>query len=74
MYAQNNHVKAYYKAYKEYLIAKDNFPFVNFRYVVAPSVALPDASFPLLFKQSDLQASLAQGLTDAENCVKLGPV
>lgn len=49
-YQRQQALKGYERAFKEYTEAYDLFPYVDWRYFIYPSKALPDAKFPFFFK------------------------
>jgi len=42
---------------------------VNYRYIVAPEIALPDAQFPFFFNYNDTMLMINQGNNDALACI-----
>ena len=50
--------------------AKYSHPNVNYRHVIAPSVALPSTWIPLSLNATDVQSIIDQGFTDGNQAIK----
>lgn len=52
--------------------AKFTHPNVNYRYVVAPTVALPSAYIPMSLNVTDVNAIYEQGIQDGQHVIQKG--
>lgn len=52
--------------------AKENFPQVQFRYVIQPSSALPNSDMPVSFDRDEIVNMMTLGMADAGAAVDLG--
>lgn len=63
---------AYHSAVTGLVQAKEDFPNVHWRYLVQPSVALPDSLEPISFNHNDIEKMIQQGEIDGEKSIKKG--
>lgn len=65
-------INSYQSALDDLLHAKVDFPNLNFRYVIIPTVKLPSGEIPLGFDKAQLQEMIDIGMQDAEDRIKAG--
>lgn len=66
-------IMAYYNSISLLTEAEQEFPNINFRYVVAPSQELPTATLPLGFKHDEILQMIAIGQKDGLAAIQKGP-
>jgi hypothetical protein len=66
-------IYGYDHAMRDIEYAREAFPKVDFRYVIAPTVKLPSGKIPLDFSPLQIEAMIKYGYEDAKNVIKLGP-
>lgn len=65
-------VSSFYSSMEGILRAKFAYQGVNFRYVVAPTDAIPSSIYPLNLSKNQVNSAFALGLQDAENTIAAG--
>ena len=66
-------IYGYDNAMRDFDYIKTVFPKVHFRYVVAPTKALPSGSIPLTFSPNEIEVMIGFGQDDAKEVVQKGP-
>ena len=51
------------------LHAREDYPYINFRYIIMPSSPLPSGEIPLGFEPAQIEEMISQGMTDAQTAV-----
>jgi hypothetical protein len=51
VYQAKRAVSLYEGSFRQYLLARELYPNIDWRYVIYPSKPLPDANFPILFNE-----------------------
>jgi hypothetical protein len=54
------------------LHAKDDYPYIDFRYVIMPSSPLPSGEIPLGFNPAQIEEMISMGVSDAQNVINNG--
>jgi len=65
-------VSSFYSSMDGLLRAKFAYQGVNFRYVIAPTDAIPSSIFPLSLSKSQVNAAFALGAQDAQDVINAG--
>jgi predicted acylesterase/phospholipase RssA len=65
-------IQSYDSSMSSFDYMKQVFPNVKFRYVVAPTKALPSGNTPLIFSPSQIETMINYGLQDAQNVINKG--
>ena len=51
------------------LHAKDDYSYINFRYIIMPSSPLPSGEIPLGFNPTQIETMISMGMNDAKNII-----
>ena len=54
------------------LHAKDDYSYINFRYIIMPSSPLPSGEIPLGFQPAQIETMISMGMSDAANVITNG--
>jgi len=60
----------YQNAIREITTVRGLYPNATLRYIIQPSIPLPDSLFPFQFDQADTDYMIAQGILDAKNAIQ----
>jgi predicted acylesterase/phospholipase RssA len=65
-------IDSFSNALDDLLHAKDDYSYINFRYIIMPSSTLPSGEIPLGFKPEQIEEMISMGQSDAKNVITNG--
>ena len=72
MIMRYNDLSTYFKETESIIFALEDYPEVNFRYLIKPSSALPTGKLPINFERDNVEKLINFGFADAAEIVKQG--